>query len=270
MLAGTDLARRLEAAEALHDVACAQAHQRLDPALGSAVLEVAGGYAIFMGAESPLTHALGLGMCGAVRAEGIARMESFYAQRGVSVSVDVCPLAHGSLLELLAHRGYQVMEFNNVLVRDVAGTSIAPTAEDCVRLANPDEEQLWAHTVGRGFLEKDVLTPAEMDVGRSIWHMPGVRCYLAFRGDEPVAAAAMTISGGLAICFADGTLAGHRRAGWQSALVRRRLRDAAEAQCDLATASTLPGSVSQRNYERCGFQVVYTKAVCCQGGEEAA
>ena len=29
--------------------------------------------------------------------------------------------------------------------------------------------------------------------------------------------------------------------------------------CDMATASTLPGSVSQRNYERAGFEVVYTK-----------
>jgi hypothetical protein len=36
---------------------------------------------------------------------------------------------------------------------------------------------------------------------------------------------------------------------------------AAELKCDLATASTLPGSVSQRNYERHGFQMAYTKAV---------
>ena len=30
--------------------------------------------------------------------------------------------------------------------------------------------------------------------------------------------------------------------------------------CDLATAATLPGSVSQRNYERHGFRVAYTRA----------
>jgi hypothetical protein len=39
------------------------------------------------------------------------------------------------------------------------------------------------------------------------------------------------------------------------------LRVAVEEGCDLATASTLPGSVSQRNYERNGFHVAYTKAV---------
>jgi hypothetical protein len=27
----------------------------------------------------------------------------------------------------------------------------------------------------------------------------------------------------------------------------------------MATASTLPGGVSQRNYQRAGFEVVYTK-----------
>jgi hypothetical protein len=31
--------------------------------------------------------------------------------------------------------------------------------------------------------------------------------------------------------------------------------------CDLAGASVAPGSVSQRNYERLGFQVAYTKAM---------
>ena len=35
--------------------------------------------------------------------------------------------------------------------------------------------------------------------------------------------------------------------------------EAAARGCDLATASTLPGSGSQRNYERTGFQVGYTK-----------
>jgi hypothetical protein len=34
---------------------------------------------------------------------------------------------------------------------------------------------------------------------------------------------------------------------------------AARAGCDLATADTEPGSASQRNYEKCGFRLAYTK-----------
>jgi GNAT superfamily N-acetyltransferase len=147
-----------------------------------------------------------------------------------------------------------------VLVRPLAGAEFAP-AETPVRLAYADEEYLWALTVGRGFLEKDDLTAAEVDVGSAIWHMPGSRCYLAFGGGRAAAAGAMAIHGGLATLFADSTMLGSRGAGLQGALIRERLRVAVEEGCDLATASTLPGSVSQRNYERNGFQVAYTKAI---------
>jgi hypothetical protein len=258
MHAGLDLARRLEAADALSGVRCAEAHQRLSPGGGATVLEVGGGFAIFMGAESPLTHALGLGMRGEVRADQVDRIEEFYRALGATVSVDLCPLADASLVELLGERDFRVTEFNNVLVRPLAGAEFA--APETVRLADPGEEHLWARTVGGGFLEKDDLTAEEMDVGRAIWHMTGSRCYLAFSDGRAAAAAAMAADGGLATLFADGTGLGFRGAGLQSSLIRERLRAAVEQGCDLATATTLPGSVSQRNYERNGFRVVYTKA----------
>jgi len=71
MHASMELARRLDAAEALDGVACAEAQRRINPAVGAEVLELGGGFAIFVGVESPLTHALGLGMRGAVSAEDI-------------------------------------------------------------------------------------------------------------------------------------------------------------------------------------------------------
>ncbi|MGA3039266.1 MAG: hypothetical protein ABSF54_00595 [Bryobacteraceae bacterium] len=258
--ASADLARRLEAAEALNGVECADAHQKLNPELGATVLEVGGGFAIFVGPDSPLTHALGMGMHGEVRADELDRLENFYRARGATASVEICPLASASLVELLGNRGYGVTEFNNVLVRALAGAGFAPAGKS-VRLAYADEEFLWARTVGRGFLEKDELTAAEVDVGSAIWHMPGSRCYLAFAGGRAAAAGAMAVRGGLATLFADSTMLGFRGAGLQSELIRERLRVAVEEGCDLAAAATLPGSVSQRNYERNGFQVAYTKAV---------
>lgn len=258
--ASVDLARRLEAAEAINGVECAEAHKELDPELGATVLEVGGGSAIFVGVESPLTHAVGVGMGGEVRADEMDRLEDFYRMRGAAAGVELCPLASASLVELLGNRGYRVTEFNNVLVRPLAGAEFAP-AGTSVRLAVADEEHLWTRTVGRGFLEKDDLTPDETNVGSAIWHMPGSRCYLAFAAGRAVAAGAMAVRGGLATLFADSTVLGFRGAGLQRALIRERLRAAAEEGCDLATASTMPGSVSQRNYERNGFQVAYTKAI---------
>jgi len=55
-------------------------------------------------------------------------------------------------------------------------------------------------------------------------------------------------------------LAGFRKRGAQSILIGARLTWAVEQGCDLATTTTQPGSSSQRNYERAGFRVVYTRA----------
>lgn len=252
-----ELARRLECAEALNGVACAQAHQQMNPETGATVLEVGGGFAIFVGADSPLTHAIGLGMRGPVGAEEIGHLERFYRARGAAASVELCPLADPSLIESLENRGYGATEVNSVLVRPLAGAEFPPA--ESVRLACADEEYLWSRTVGRGFLEKDDLTPEEIGIGSAIWHMSGSRCYFAFDGGRTAAAAAMTMHVGLASLFADSTMLGFRGAGLQRALIRERLRVAVGEGCDLATASTMPGSVSQRNYERHGFQVAYTR-----------
>ena len=257
--AGLNLARRIEAAEARNGVGCAEAHQRLNPGLGAAVLEVGGGFAIYVGVESPLTHAVGLGMHGPLRTEDMDWIEEFYRARGAAVSVELCPLADVSVIDLLGDRGYQLTEFNNVLVRPLAET--APGSSGAVRRACANEERLWAHTVGCGFLEKDELNAEEVEVGRAIWHMPDAHCFLAFSNDRTAAGAAMSMHAGLATLFADATLLGYRGAGWQSALIRERLCAAIAAGCDLATATTMPGGVSQRNYERNGFHVAYTKAV---------
>ncbi len=69
----------------------------------------------------------------------------------------------------------------------------------------------------------------------------------------------MAVREALASFFGDGTVPEFRRCGLHASLIRARLNAALAQGCDLATASTLPGSVSQRNYERLGFQVVYTK-----------
>jgi GNAT superfamily N-acetyltransferase len=70
----------------------------------------------------------------------------------------------------------------------------------------------------------------------------------------------MAIYNRLALLFADSTIPAFRRQGLHRELIAARLNEAMAQGCDLAAASTQPGSASQRNYERLGFQVVYTKA----------
>ena len=124
----------------------------------------------------------------------------------------------------------------------------------------PDELTPLEAEPGRGFFEHAELTTEEMDVGRAIAAMPGALCYLAATESGQVGAGgAMAVNDNVATLFADGTIPAYRREGMQRELIAARLNEALARGCDLATASTLPGSGSQRNYERMGFQVVYTK-----------
>jgi len=228
------LARRLEVAEAANARGCAPA--------GAVSLEIAGGCAIFAGADSPLTQAVGIGLAGPVSEAELIGLETFFRSRGARVAIDLCPLADAGLLEALGERGYRVTEFNNVLVKRLAGTEIVFTPR--IRRATAEEADLWSHTVGRGFFEQPELTTEEMDVGRA---------------SQPAGGGAMAVHGGLATLFADSTLAAFRRQGLHRELIAARLNEAIAQGCDLAVASTEAGSGSQRNYERLGFEVVYTK-----------
>jgi hypothetical protein len=246
------LARRLEAAEAANARGCTAIHPE------AAWLEIAGGCAVFVGADSPLTHAVGVGLEGRVTEAEVDRLEEFFRCRGAKVSIEICPLADPGLIEALGQRGYRVTEFNNVLVKRLAGTEIVITPR--VRRALADESDLWSYTVGRGFFEEGELTSAEMDVGRAICAMPGALCYLgATESGELAGGGAAAIYGGLATLFADSTIAHHRRGGLHREVILARLNEALAQGCELATASTLPGSGSQRNYERLGFGVAYTR-----------
>jgi GNAT superfamily N-acetyltransferase len=245
------LARRLEAAEAANARGCCAAGP-------TNVLEIAGGCAIFVGAESPLTQAVGIGLNGPVTCAQIDELEAFFRSRGGPVTVDLCPHADPGFVEALAARGYRITEFNNVLVRRLEGVEIAFTPR--IRRALASEADVWSYTVGHGFFEQPELTTGEMDVGRAIFAMPGALCYLAAtEAGQLAGGGALAVYDGLATFFADSTIPAWRRAGLHRELIAARLNEALARGCTLATASTLPGSASQRNYERAGFQVAYTK-----------
>jgi GNAT superfamily N-acetyltransferase len=252
--ADLELAWRVESAEAAIARGCAGDRP------GTAILEVAGGVAVFAGAESPLTQAIGIGLRGPVARAEIDRLDAFFRSRGAPVSVDLCPLADIAVRGQLTSLGCRPAEFNNVMVRGLPGAEFSPSVR--ARLIAPEESELWCRTVGQGFFEQPELSEEEMDVGRAIYSLAGARCYLAFdESGAACAAGSMMVHQGLALLFSDSTVAPYRRRGFQRELIAARLEEARAQGCDLAAATVAPGSASQRNYERAGFQVVYTKVL---------
>ncbi|NLC56398.1 MAG: GNAT family N-acetyltransferase [Armatimonadetes bacterium] len=262
------LARRLEAAEVQANREYAQALAYLRPEAGAADLPVAGGIAIYAGPGSPLNHATGIGMAGPVSAADLSALEAFYAQRATPVQLQLCPLADSALPALLAPRGYHLARFLNVLVRplDPQEAFAAPPAGMKVQQVGPAEREVWTRTVAQGFLGRDDITPAALEVPTPNTHLASATCFLARVNGEPAGGGAVTRHEGLATLFSASTRAAFRRQGVQTALLRARLAFAAGCGCDLAMLRAVPGSASQRNAERLGFRVVYTKAVLVREG----
>ncbi len=146
---------------------------------GAAFLDIAGGCAIFVGVDSPLTQAVGLGLNGPVNEDDVDRLEDFFRSRGARISLDYCPLAAPSLLEILSHRGYHATEFNNVLVKALANEPYRPPAPRVRRALAGEERPLGVHRGSR------LLRPGRPHHRRNgtlaapSSAMPGALCYLA-------------------------------------------------------------------------------------------
>lgn len=260
MIITDELARRLEYSEAADAAGCVEAAGLIHADTEAVSQAAGGGYLTFCEPESPLTRGIGVGMHGPVAVEDIVGIEQFFLSRGAPVALEVCPHADGSLREILSHRGYRITEFNNVLVRDLtAGNLPNVPAGLHVRRAEADDADLYARTVVRGFFGRDEMTDVEYRLGLMLFHMPRTTGYLAYAGDEPSSGGGLSIRHGVASFFGDATLRACRGKGLHTALIAERLRIAREAGCDLAAAVTQPGSASQRNYQRLGFLVAYSR-----------
>jgi len=255
-----DLARRIEGAEAEAAINYSRILGTFMPQAAMGFERVAGGVAVFAG-KVRASRAFALGMNGAVEEDDITRVETFYRNRKAPILIEVCPLAHGSLIEVLARRGYRVTDFSNVWIRALTPHERFSMAKGVAEpsIVSGDDIDPWAATVSRGFSESLEVSDESMVLGRATCAVPGVTCFLARLDGEPAAAAAMIQQAKLATFFATSTLPHARGRGLHTALLQARLAHAAGAGCDLAMVITAPGSRSQRNIERAHFRLAYTK-----------
>ena len=260
----TDLAlsRRLEYAEARANAASVEAHARLDPSCGATWREIAGTFAMYDGPASPITQTFGLGMTTPPSDDDLDALEAFFRERGAEVFHEVSPLADPSLLHRLGARGYRPTELTSVMHQPIAPSAYAepPGAPARARPIAPGEVDLWTDAAARGWgTEGPGLDDFMRAYGRMLATAENATCFVAEIDGAVVAAGALMMHGGVAVLGGASTVPEARGRGAQGALLRARLRHAAAAGCDLAMMGALPGSASQRNAERQGFRIAYTR-----------
>jgi GNAT superfamily N-acetyltransferase len=260
LLSDLGLSRRLERAEGNACVQFAEARRRLFPESGAEWIECAGAYAVFDGIDSPVTQTFGLGIFEELSAASLDVIERFFLDRGAPVLHEVSPLAGVAALDLLCARNYRPIEISSVLYQPVE----KPIGEDSdhikVRVIGPEEVQLWTDISVSGWTNEQ---PEFMDFFLQFGKISSARLqsvyFLAELDGKPGAAGVLCMHDGVALLGGSSTIPVLRRRGLQSALLQARLRYALDHGCDLAAMAAEVGSDSQRNAERKGFRIAYTR-----------
>ena len=259
--ADLSLARRLERTEAHGNALFVEARARAFPDSGAKWIDVAGTYAMFDGPTSPISQTFGLGMFHPLAAENLNTIERFFQDRGAAVFHEVSPLADPSAFALLNERGYQPIEFTSVLFRPISpevSLPVAPNEKIKVRLRSESEKEIWSNTALLGWSEFEEVIEFMKDMGK-VHERSESLGFLAELDNQPIATGMMSMCEGVALLAGASTIPEARRQGAQNALLEGRLRYAAEQGCDIAMMAALPGSASQRNAERNGFRIAYTR-----------
>ncbi len=192
----------------------------------------------------------------------LERAAAWAAEHGVSACVPLTPGLPGSerAEEWLRGRGFEPGYAWMKFVRDPHPPRFPEPADiEVVELSAADEEPFG--------------TIAAAGFGMPAWaadffaHLPGRegwRCYVAKIDGRARACGAMAIEDGIAEFGIGATLEEARGRGCQTALLHRRIRDAAEAGCHtllVETGERVPErpSASYRNILRAGFEEAYLR-----------
>ena len=265
----TALAGRIGLAEAQLIARASEAARRRAGTAGF-VIPIAGGMASFAEDGSPFNKVAGLGFAGVPDASSLDQIERAFAASGAPVQVELSSLADPAIGALLTGRGYRLESLENVLGRALSGESarVMPPGLE-VGPSGEEESETWVGVVAEGVAHPDTrgvpwheefpraaVIAAERDMAEA-----GVARYAARRDGIIVGGATMRIADGVAQLTGAATAPAHRRRGAQTALLSARLADAAAAGCDVAVITTQPGSRSQHNAQRQGFDLLYARAV---------
>jgi len=252
------LSQRLERCEARANAALVEA--RGAPA---AWMECAGAYAMFDGAGSPLTQTFCLGMFATPSSADLDRIESFFSERGAETFHEVSPMAGFDVVNLLTKRGYRVVELASVLFLPLSPLGGERVAEGRVRGATfaniSNDIDLIATLSAEGWSEFPEVGPFIRDLARMSATAQGATPFIAEIDGRPAATGTLIMHDGVALLAGASTIPSARHRGAQRALLEARLAHAAAHGCDLAMMCAAPGSASQRNAERQGFRIAYTR-----------
>ena len=263
LLADSILAERIERSVVRDLMRYAEACRRLDPGLPVACGSFAGGLALYIALRSPVNMIFGAGFDGPVTGADVQAVERFYAERAAQAAISLSPLADPSLAATLGLRGWVLTDFENVLIRELGASEllVPETARGVTIAAAETREQrfAWGRLSASAFEAPGAPSAEVVRLGEAMAARDDSTLLTGLVDGEEAGTGALWIDDGMGWLLGDATLPRLRRRGVQSALLAERTRMAEAAGCEFAVTEAAPGGTSQRNMERLGFRVAYTR-----------
>jgi len=255
-LPGTDeFIERCERVRSWSYMARAAAQAQLSGPIEPAGTAVFGGAQVWFAgnrARVHLLHADDLGQLPAI--------EAWLAAHELEALFDVLPtMACRPVVRVLGERGYRLVSWQPSLYRDLRAPiehSDTTSDVDVRELAGDNVEFRETFLEGYEVPHEELASAAIAMEAR--WSAEGARRFIARIDGRPVAAATLVVFEGIARLANCATLPSARNSGAQTALIRERLRAAADAGLELAVSDARQGGGSLRNLSRASF------AICAQ------
>jgi GNAT superfamily N-acetyltransferase len=147
---------------------------------------------------------------------------------------------------------YVPLELSSVLFLDLTHMPAPPalSSDLAIRVASAAEREAYAAAVAEGW---------GMDLGSVMFSAKEYVGFIVEKAGRTIATGGLIIHDRVALLAGASTIPDARGQGAQRAVLAARLKYAADLGCDLAMMVTEPGGESQRNAERNGFRIAYTR-----------
>lgn len=204
-----------------------------------------------------------LRVSGPVRLPDITGALEAYQRHDLMPTIEVSPgAASAELAELLSDHGFRQTDFHPIFVR--LTEDLTPSGSpgiEATRVSGSSDLEVFTELYLRGWQMEDWLAPHMRSYIAHWPRQPGYELYVAREQQIPIAVAVLFVHGEVCYLADAATAPEHRNRGAQASLIAARLARAKELGARIVLGQAAFGSSSQRNMERSGLPVCYTRAV---------
>jgi GNAT superfamily N-acetyltransferase len=271
-LAGTwpgrvdDLIERVERSRWRNLIAYATAYRTVYTDARTTTRQLAGGVAAFTETGSPVNHLSAAGLTEPITDQGLAKVESFFAEFESGFEAWVAP--ERDLAPFVA-RGYPDPATIRVFARPAVPVDAIPgtiTVEQ-VKSGSTDEAETYGRLAAVAF---GSASPVMIRLFAAFFAVPGIGLYRASLDGVVAGVARLVIDGDLAEFGGGATLPEFRGRGVQQAMLRHRINEACAAGCSILVTEAEPETGSARNILRAGFEAAFDYSVFTSPGRDPA